>query len=536
VLTTHPIAVIGASGHDNLYYVPPGDLLGPDPQAARFRAWTRTLDERKESSRVPVEPHASSTLDENGEVESFHSFHADTTERRRAEEELRQSEANVKALLNAPFDSALLCEPDGTIVDLNEPAAKRMGTSTEELVGKNAFDLFPPELAAQRKAMGKSVIASGEPLRFQDERDGMCFDISLYPVFDSQGTAVRVAIFASDITARKRMEEGLRRSEADVKALLNASIDSALLCDFDGTVVDLNEAAAARLGTTAEELKGKNVFDWFPPDVVAARKAAGDADIAAGKPVRFQDERDGMCFDVSLYPVFDSQGTAVRVAIFATDITERKRAEQELERAHARTEAVIRAIPDMMFICRGDGTYLDFLPADGEKPYVPPSEFIGRTVLEVMPIGLARRMMHNVEAALNSGDVHSIEYELETDGEVHKYEARIVAMAVDEVLAIVRDVTAQEHMAKREQRRRARDELEGTVERSMLGRNPYGLTFREFSVLHLVARGAADKEIADQLGISTFTVNKHVANILGKMNASSRTEASVRAHREGLIN
>jgi DNA-binding NarL/FixJ family response regulator len=49
-----------------------------------------------------------------------------------------------------------------------------------------------------------------------------------------------------------------------------------------------------------------------------------------------------------------------------------------------------------------------------------------------------------------------------------------------------------------------------------------------------MARGAADKEIANELGITLSTVNKHVSNILGKMNAASRTEASVRALQEGL--
>ncbi len=99
----------------------------------------------------------------------------------------------------------------------------------------------------------------------------------------------------------------------------------------------------------------------------------------------------------------------------------------------------------------------------------------------------------------------------------------------------MRDVTAAKRLEREEQLRKAREELEGTVEKVMLGKNPYGLTFREFTVLHLAADGEADKAIADQLGISTFTVSKHVANILGKMAAASRTEACVRALREGLL-
>ncbi len=81
----------------------------------------------------------------------------------------------------------------------------------------------------------------------------------------------------------------------------------------------------------------------------------------------------------------------------------------------------------------------------------------------------------------------------------------------------------------------AREELEGKVERQMLRRNPYGLTFRELTVLYLVAAGRSDKEIGVELAISPLTAQKHVSNILAKMDAASRTEAAARAIREGLL-
>ena len=68
----------------------------------------------------------------------------------------------------------------------------------------------------------------------------------------------------------------------------------------------------------------------------------------------------------------------------------------------------------------------------------------------------------------------------------------------------------------------AREELEGRVERQLVRGNPYELTFREFTVLHHVADGDADKEIAAKLGISPLTVHKHVSHLLAKMDASSR--------------
>ena len=82
---------------------------------------------------------------------------------------------------------------------------------------------------------------------------------------------------------------------------------------------------------------------------------------------------------------------------------------------------------------------------------------------------------------------------------------------------------------------KAREELDRKVEYRMEVGDTYGMTFRELTVLHLVAKGNADKEIAVTLGISPQTVNKHVARILHKMGASSRTEAGVRAIKNEIV-
>jgi len=74
-----------------------------------------------------------------------------------------------------------------------------------------------------------------------------------------------------------------------------------------------------------------------------------------------------------------------------------------------------------------------------------------------------------------------------------------------------------------------------SVERQMERQNVYHLTFRELTILRLVAIGKSDSQIATALHISLLTAHKHVANILRKMGAASRTEAGTRALREGLV-
>ena len=101
------------------------------------------------------------------------------------------------------------------------------------------------------------------------------------------------------------------------------------------------------------------------------------------------------------------------------------------------------------------------------------------------------------------------------------------------VVGLANDITGRKRIE--EALERSREELEVKVEAEMLRGGAYGLTFREFTVLHLVAAGKADKQIAAELSISHHTVSEHVRHIMSKMGATSRTDAGVRAVRERLI-
>ena len=134
------------------------------------------------------------------------------------------------------------------------------------------------------------------------------------------------------VTELRQAEKSLRESEETARALLNAPTDVALLMDSDGIIVALNKAAAKSLGRSASELIGTSAFDLFPPDVAEHRKAQAGQVLRSGKPIRFEDEREGRWFDQSAYPVFDAQGKVVQLAIFARDVTEQKQAEEMLKR------------------------------------------------------------------------------------------------------------------------------------------------------------------------------------------------------------
>lgn len=88
---------------------------------------------------------------------------------------LHQAEETARALLNATTDSAILIDTKGKILAINEIAAKRLSKHNVDMTRKNLLDILPPTLAQQRKFRIDQVLASGDPLQFEDAYGGTVF-------------------------------------------------------------------------------------------------------------------------------------------------------------------------------------------------------------------------------------------------------------------------------------------------------------------------------------------------------------------------
>ncbi|MGE4298213.1 MAG: EAL domain-containing protein [Desulfovibrionaceae bacterium] len=128
-----------------------------------------------------------------------------------AQDALARSEELNRALLNASMDSAMLIDPEGRMLALNNHAAARRGGTVELLVGTNLYNTLEPESAARRKEMVATVMETGHEVFFEEPRGGRYFRIRLFPVFDGEGSVARLASYSRDITERKLAEEELRR-------------------------------------------------------------------------------------------------------------------------------------------------------------------------------------------------------------------------------------------------------------------------------------------------------------------------------------
>ncbi|WP_192881702.1 PAS domain-containing sensor histidine kinase [Nostoc sp. CENA543] len=122
------------------------------------------------------------------------------------------------------------------------------------------------------------------------------------------------------------------------------------------------------------------------------------------------------------------------------DITDRKQAQLQLQATERRYQAILDAIPDLMFRISRDGEYLD-LKGDGANVSLSRDAIIGRNLQEVLPSDVAAIGQEMIHTTLNTGNLQTCEYQLSTPLIWRDYEARLVVSGHDEVLAIVRDIT-----------------------------------------------------------------------------------------------
>ncbi|NMC48466.1 MAG: transporter substrate-binding domain-containing protein [Desulfovibrio sp.] len=130
----------------------------------------------------------------------------------------------------------------------------------------------------------------------------------------------------------------LRTSEQKIRALINATTDSVMLLDASGTILAVNEPGSRRRSLRMQDMVGKAMEDFLPPDIAAARKA-GLRQISENKQWVDIDERvNGKCYQVRMFPVLDDSGEAVQFAIFSRDVTDQVKAQEALRSALASAE------------------------------------------------------------------------------------------------------------------------------------------------------------------------------------------------------
>lgn len=249
------------------------------------------------------------------------------------EKALIKSKKSAYALLNATSDLAAILNPKGIILEVNEAAMRRVGKDVAELAGKSLFDFFPKEFKQFRSVYINIVMQTKEPLHFQDEFEGMIFQVCIYPVINNEDEIERLAVFVSDNTEYRRIEELLYR----YTQILSTVNDPMAYIDKKFMFRTVNEAFVNYYQKKKEEIENHSVEELLGEDFLEKKIKWNIQKCLAGEKVRQQewfDFPDGnrRCMYMSYYPLFAKDDVVSGVIYNAVDITKMKEMEEELKR------------------------------------------------------------------------------------------------------------------------------------------------------------------------------------------------------------
>jgi PAS domain S-box-containing protein len=288
-------------------------------------------------------------LDDKGNMASTMSLVADITERKKAEEALRESEENMRTFLDATQESLYMFDKRGKILIVNSTAAKRFKLSPADLIGHNISEFLPESLTASRMTRITEVADTGNPVKFEDTRNNISFEHNFFPVVkDDKVTGV--VSFSRDITEIKKAQEAIRISEEKFRAIAVNTPDHILIQDSDLRYVAVINP---QLGLKEYEMMGKTDFDFLSDSDARNLTEIKRKVIESGNSVTLMvplTDRHGdlQHFEGSYIPKRNSDGKADGIIGYFRNVTRRIKMEEELINSETRLRELI-ATKDKFF-------------------------------------------------------------------------------------------------------------------------------------------------------------------------------------------
>lgn len=298
------------------------------------------------------------------------------------------------------------------------------------------------------------------------------------PWRDSDDLIGGIVIHSEDITGRMRSEIALRESERRFHDIVEATADWVWEVDADGRYTYVSESVFDLLGYALAELLDKTPFDLMPPE--EAERVAAEFSAMAARQAAFHDleninlHKDGhrVYVETSGTPILAADGTLLGYRGVDHDISERKMAEDNLQRLADDLKATLQAIPDLLFGVDAEGRYLDVKATHEAFLAAPTDQLLGRTVLDVLPPEAAMTAMAALAAAAETGFDYGRTIMLPLAQGSRHFEISVVRKPVvagqaERFVVLSRDITARRNAE--EQLRKRNEELE-RFNRATVGR------------------------------------------------------------------
>jgi len=409
---------------------------------------------RKDGTLVPIELRAYLERDEDDKPVGYWATVRDISKRKGSEAALRRSELKYRQLSEQSFQGIVLIQETG-IVFVNQAFADISGISIEESPDMAMEDIWEMIHPDDRSLLirGFSDILGDQKMPPRAEfrvvrKDGSLRLVEGYAItteFEGEATIQAVML---DITEKRQAEEELRKSEQKYHMLFDTSMDGIAFTSMDGVFLEVNHAFSDMIGYSQEELLSMDYRQVTPDKWLDREQEIHETQVMQrGYSDEYEKEflrKDGIIIPAMIrtWLVRDEKGKDAYVIATTRDITNRKRAEDELRESEEKHRTLVNSMQDLVLVYDEENRHAQVYASSEDMLVVPLEELLRKSIADVLPAHINEDYLEKVRKVRTTGNADTIDYWLETGDRTRWFSASLSRHEDGKsVVAVIRDIT-----------------------------------------------------------------------------------------------
>ncbi len=396
----------------------------------------------------------------------------DVTERKQAEEALREPERRLADIIDFLPDATIAIDRQGKVIAWNRAIEEMTGVKAHEMLGKGDYEYALPFYAVRRPILLDLVLKPDKKIErsyysiLEKQKDLLIVETwvpylkwrkaflwaKASPLYDSRGDIVGAIESIRDITERKQLEELLRMSEETYRQLFATVPDAIFMFDADTRqFIDANESALRLYGYSREEFLKMTLADITAEPEESEKVVKKTMAVRMDRvPLRYHMKRDKTVLPVEASTSMFDLGERKVICVVIRDITDRKRTEEAIKDSEERYRKLFERTANPILVTDTDGNYINGNNSALRFFQCTQEELLSKNIFDFMPPDRKEQVLDIKKPIWKSGG--SVETEYNIHGSVKFMELTVTPttwQGKNVILGIGKDITKRKQAEER---------------------------------------------------------------------------------------